>query len=246
MHIDTWHRGNEKCKYRSALITLIFLPPVTVCCTVRAEARLPSTRSYISRVFIFVADHSHMPYSARFHINKHAYLPSHENTSPIIISDSSFSIILASSSTYLHKILTNRFLTRDRFYLLHPNNSSSAGSGAAAAGSSSSSNSSTEQGNDPDRRPRLSPETLRARGGGATTSGSAGRARSSSPHHSALQRSQSNASRTSFRIRRQPSTYGELHDLVAKKKLGSGVVKGLVGERVGLGWLWEGSCSVGS
>lgn len=34
----------------------------------------------------------------------------------------------------------------------------------------------------------------------------------------------------SFRMKRQPSTYGELHELVAKEKLGNGVVRGLVGE----------------
>lgn len=36
--------------------------------------------------------------------------------------------------------------------------------------------------------------------------------------------------RQSFRIRRQPSTYGELHELVATKKLGTGAVRGLGGE----------------
>lgn len=35
--------------------------------------------------------------------------------------------------------------------------------------------------------------------------------------------------RGSFRMVRQPSTYGQLHDFVAQKKLGAGVVKGLVG-----------------
>ncbi|CAM9144431.1 unnamed protein product, partial [Sphacelaria rigidula] len=44
-----------------------------------------------------------------------------------------------------------------------------------------------------------------------------------------IQRLGSADSRTSFRIRRQLSTYGELHDLVAKKKLGGGVIRGLVG-----------------
>lgn len=34
----------------------------------------------------------------------------------------------------------------------------------------------------------------------------------------------------SFRMRRQPSTYGELHELVVKEKLGDGVLRGLVGE----------------
>lgn len=34
----------------------------------------------------------------------------------------------------------------------------------------------------------------------------------------------------SFRMKRQPSTYGELHELVAREKLGDGVVRGLVGE----------------
>lgn len=71
-----------------------------------------------------------------------------------------------------------------------------------------------------------------ATGGGATASDGASRTSSGSPRNSCLERSQSNASRTSFRIRRQPSTYGELHDLVAEKKLGSGMVRGLVGERV--------------
>ena len=34
----------------------------------------------------------------------------------------------------------------------------------------------------------------------------------------------------SFRLRRQPSTYGELHELVAKNKLGKDEIRGLVGE----------------
>ena len=36
-------------------------------------------------------------------------------------------------------------------------------------------------------------------------------------------------SRQSFRMIRQPSTYGDLHEMVAKQKLGNGV-RGLVGE----------------
>lgn len=36
-----------------------------------------------------------------------------------------------------------------------------------------------------------------------------------------------------MRILRQPSTYGELHDMVAMQKLGGGVIRGLVGERSG-------------
>lgn len=31
---------------------------------------------------------------------------------------------------------------------------------------------------------------------------------------------------------RQPSTYGDLHEMVAKQKLGNGVVRGLVGEPI--------------
>lgn len=38
------------------------------------------------------------------------------------------------------------------------------------------------------------------------------------------------AGRQSFRMRRQPSTYGELHEIVAGQKLGSGAARGLVGE----------------
>jgi len=36
--------------------------------------------------------------------------------------------------------------------------------------------------------------------------------------------------RMSIRISRQPSTYGALHDMVETKKLGGGVIRGLVGE----------------
>lgn len=36
----------------------------------------------------------------------------------------------------------------------------------------------------------------------------------------------------SFRMIRQPSTYGDLHEMVAKQKLGNGVVRGLVGEPI--------------
>lgn len=40
------------------------------------------------------------------------------------------------------------------------------------------------------------------------------------------------ASRQSFRMIRQPSTYGDLHEMVAKQKLGNGVVRGLVGKPI--------------
>ena len=38
--------------------------------------------------------------------------------------------------------------------------------------------------------------------------------------------------RQSFRMIRQPSTYGDLHEMVVKQKLGNGVVRGLVGEPI--------------
>lgn len=41
----------------------------------------------------------------------------------------------------------------------------------------------------------------------------------------------------SIRISRQPSTYGALHDMVETKKLGGGVIRGLVGEQQ-----WNGFC----
>lgn len=59
---------------------------------------------------------------------------------------------------------------------------------------------------------------------------SGGTASGQSPRSYDARHTRSNGSGSSFRIRRQPSTYGELHDLVAMTKLGNGVVRGLVGK----------------